>query len=197
MSFLLEQKDLLTLKLHFVAKSAILFSPIWLFSCLVHSCREHYNPTPCSVWKHKKRKLMLCTACTRKSATLLSLLSVLVEGWRVLAISSSSQLESWLGLSLLNAVRRDGHADYPLMRKSLSLASVHNKHGGWFVSLITLKISLTPKADPKVALFTLSTQVTWIWDQPRKKPTTRWPGNAHVIEPILSWVWMIFKWDLG
>lgn len=80
--------------------------------------------------------------------------------WGVLAISGSSQLESWPGLSLLEAVRRDGHADYPLMRKSLSLASVHNKHGGWFVSLITLKICLTPKADSKAHLFTRSTQVT-------------------------------------
>lgn len=45
-----------SLKLHFVAKSAILFPPICLVSSLVHSCSENYNATPRSVWKHKKYK---------------------------------------------------------------------------------------------------------------------------------------------
>lgn len=108
----------------------------------------------------KKRKLVLCTVWRRKTWQLDCLCWLWCCCMRVLAISSSSRLESWLRLILLGAVRRDGHADYPLMRKSLSLASVHNKRGGWFVSLITLRISLTPKADPKAALFTLGTQVT-------------------------------------
>lgn len=147
-----------TLNLHFVAKSAILFSPIWLFSSMAHSwmIMQHHALFESA----KKSKTGAVRGLKKKNSN--SIVSAECDGaaWGVLAISSASQLESWLGLSLLNAVRRDGHADYPLMRKSLSLASVHNKHGGWFVSLITLKISLTPKADPKAALFTLSTRVT-------------------------------------
>lgn len=67
------------------------------------------------------------------------------------------------------------------------------QHGGWFLSLITIKISLTPEADPKSGLFTLSTSLTWIWDQPRKRPMKCCWGNALVIGLIISWVWMILN----
>lgn len=71
------------------------------------------------------------------------------------------------------------------------------QHGGWFLGLITIKISLSPEADPKSGLFTLSTSLTWIWDQPRKTPMQCCGGNALVIELIYILSVNDFKGKLG